>query len=108
MRTATTVRHRRHLPWPPGLTPSGGTAMPTFDTPEPISAVVELAVGDASITASDRTDTIVQVRPSDGSNDADVRAAEQTRVEYAAGRLLVKAPKQRGLGLFGKTGSVDL
>lgn len=82
--------------------------MPTFDTPEPISAVVELTVGDASITASDRTDTVVQVRPSDGSNDADVRAAEQTRVEYAAGRLLVKAPKQRGLGLFGKTGSVDL
>ena len=28
--------------------------MPTFDTPEPVSAVVELVVGDVRITASDR------------------------------------------------------
>lgn len=83
-------------------------AMPTFDTPEPISVAVELGVGDARITASDRGDTVVQVRPSDDSHEPDVRAAEQTRVEYAAGRLLVKAPKQRGLGLFAKPGSIDL
>jgi DUF4097 and DUF4098 domain-containing protein YvlB len=83
-------------------------AMPTFDTPEPISVTIDLAVGDTRITASDRSDTVVQVRPSDGSREADVRAAEQTRVEYAAGRLLVKAPKQRGLGVFGKGGSVDV
>ena len=82
--------------------------MPTFSTPAPISATVELVVGDARITASDRDDTVVDVRPSDGSRESDVRAAEQTRVEYSAGRLLVKAPKQRGLGLFGKAGSVDV
>jgi DUF4097 and DUF4098 domain-containing protein YvlB len=82
--------------------------MPTFDTPEPISAVVELVVGDARITASDRDDTVVEVRPSDGSHEPDVRAAEQTRVEYSAGRLLVKAPKQRSLGMFGKPGSIDV
>jgi DUF4097 and DUF4098 domain-containing protein YvlB len=82
--------------------------MPTFDTPEPISVTIDLAVGDARITASERGNTVVQVRPSDGSREADVRAAEQTRVEYAAGRLLVKAPKQRGLGVFGRCGSVDV
>ena len=82
--------------------------MPTFDTPEPISAVVELVVGDARITASDRDDTVVEIRPSDGSHEPDVRAAEQTRVEYSAGRLLVKAPKQRSLGMFGKPGSIDV
>lgn len=82
--------------------------MPTFDTPGPISAVVDLVVGDARITASDRDDTVVEIRPSDASHQPDVRAAEQTRVEYGAGRLLVTAPRQRGLSLFGKPGSVDV
>jgi DUF4097 and DUF4098 domain-containing protein YvlB len=82
--------------------------MPTFDTPEPISVDLDLAVGDARIAASDRGDTVVEVRPSDGSHEPDVRAAEQTRVEYTAGRLLVKGPRQRGLGLFSKPGSIDV
>ena len=67
--------------------------MPTFDTPEPISVTVELGVGDLRIVASDRTDTLVEVRPSDPAKKADVTAAEQTRVEHASGRLLIKAPK---------------
>jgi Toastrack DUF4097 len=67
--------------------------MPTFDTPEPIFVTVELGVGDLRIVASDRTDTMVEVRPSDGAKKSDVTAAEQTRVEYADGRLLIKAPK---------------
>jgi len=67
--------------------------MPTFDTPEPITATVELGVGHLRILASDRSDTIVEVRPSDPSKKSDVTAARQTRVEYANGRLLIKAPK---------------
>jgi hypothetical protein len=67
--------------------------MPTFDTPEPISVTVELGVGDLRIVASDRTDTMVEVRPTDPAKKADVTAAEQTRVEYAGARLLIKAPK---------------
>ena len=82
--------------------------MPTYDTPHPVTATVELVVGDLRIVAADRTDTVVEVRPSDPGSDADVRAADQTRVEYADGLLLVKTPKQRGLGLFGKPGSVDV
>jgi hypothetical protein len=82
--------------------------MPTFDTPEPISVAIELVVGDARITATDRADTTVEVRPSDASHEPDVRAAAQTRVEYADGRLLVKAPKPRALGLFTKPGSIDV
>ena len=78
--------------------------MPTFDTPEPIAVSLELGVGDIRIAASDRADTVVEVRPSDPSKEADVTAAEQTRVEYVDGRLLVKAPKgwrqytSRGIG----------
>ena len=69
--------------------------MPSFDTPEPISVTVELGVGDIWIAASDRSDTVVDVRPSDGAKKADVAAAQQTRVEYANGRLLIKAAKRR-------------
>jgi hypothetical protein len=109
MRPGITSRYR----FPPAVdaqanTPSGEFVMPTFDTPEPISAVVELSVGDVRITAGDRDDTAVEIRPSDDSHEPDVRAAEQTRVEYSAGRLLVRAPRQRGLSLFGRPGSVDV
>jgi DUF4097 and DUF4098 domain-containing protein YvlB len=80
--------------------------MPTFDTPDPIQAVIEFTAGDARITATDRDDTVAEVRPSDPGEEADVRAAEQTRIEYSAGRLLVKGPKQRTI--FGRTGSIDV
>jgi len=82
--------------------------MPIFDTPEPISATVEVVVGDVRVTATERPDTVVEVRPSDPGADLDVKAAEQTRIEYTEGRLLVKAPKQTRLGLFGKPGSIDV
>lgn len=80
--------------------------MPVFSTPGPIQAVIEFTAGDARITASDRDDTVVEVRPSDEDHDADVRAAERTRVEYTAGRLLVKGPQLRNL--IGRPGSIDL
>lgn len=67
--------------------------MTTFETPDAILVTLELAVGDIRIAASDRTDTVVEVLPSDTTRRADVAAARQTRVEYADGRLLVKAPK---------------
>jgi len=83
--------------------------MPTFDTPQPISVTVELGVGDLQIVASDRTDTMVEVRPSDAANKADVTAAEQTRVQYASGRLLIKAPKSWRQLTFGGGGeSIDV
>lgn len=83
--------------------------MPTFETPEPISVVLALIVGDARVIASDRTDTVVEVSPSDRSSEADVKAAEQTRVEFSHGRLLVKAPKQwRQFSPFGAAGSIDV
>jgi DUF4097 and DUF4098 domain-containing protein YvlB len=83
--------------------------MPVFDTPEPISVQIDLPVGDAWITATDRTDTVVEVRPRSASSKADVSAAEQTTVEYAAGRLLIRAPKSwRRYGFFGAGPAVDV
>lgn len=68
--------------------------MSTFDTPEPIAVSVELGVGDIQITASDRVDTFVEVRPSDPDKRGDVTAAEQTLVEFAGGTLVVRAPRR--------------
>ena len=68
--------------------------MSHFETPQPISVVLELRVADVRVAAGDRADTIVEVRPSDPSKRDDVTAAEQTRVEYTDGRLLVKAPRR--------------
>jgi hypothetical protein len=67
--------------------------MPTFDTPEPISVIVELGVGHLQIVAGDRADTVVEVQPSDPTRPSDVAAAKKTTVEYANGVLQIKAPK---------------
>jgi DUF4097 and DUF4098 domain-containing protein YvlB len=67
--------------------------MPTFDTPEPISVTIALVIGDVRISAGERSDTVVVVSPSDSSKRSDVEAAEQTRVEYSNGGLLIKAPR---------------
>ncbi|MFD4458925.1 DUF4097 family beta strand repeat-containing protein [Nocardia sp. NPDC058480] len=68
--------------------------MPTFQTPQPIAVTVDVACGDVTVVASDRIDTVVEVRPADTSSKADVRAAEQIRVELAGGKLTVETPKK--------------
>jgi len=82
--------------------------MPEFDTPELCTIEIDLVAGDVRLTATERGTTAVSVRPTDDSVDADVRAAGQTRVERTAAGILVRAPRQRNLGLFGKPGSVDV
>ncbi|KAB2378161.1 DUF4097 family beta strand repeat-containing protein [Actinomadura montaniterrae] len=71
--------------------------MPAFDTPEPITADIDIYSGRIRINASDRADTVVEVRPSDPSTEASVQAAERTTVEFSGGRLLVKGPKPKAL-----------
>jgi DUF4097 and DUF4098 domain-containing protein YvlB len=82
--------------------------MPVFATPEPIFVTIELSIGDVRIIASDRTDTVVEVRPTDESDESDVEAAQKTRVEYTDGTLLVRGPKSRVLDFSKKTRSVDV
>jgi hypothetical protein len=64
--------------------------MPTFATPEPIAATVEVAGAQVRVTASDRTDTAVLVEPIDEANRSDVKVADKTKVEFAGGQLSVK------------------
>jgi hypothetical protein len=87
--------------------------MRTFDTPEPIDADLDLEAGHLRIVATDRTDTVVDVRPMDEASMADVEAAELTRVDLVNGRLELTAPRQRGFGLlgpglFGRPGAIDV
>ena len=82
--------------------------MPTFDTPQPISVRLSLGfvVANVRVTADDRVESTVEVRPADPSNKTDMKIAEQTRIEYADGRLTLRAPK---LGpLFGRPGAIDV
>jgi len=81
--------------------------MPTFETLEPISVTVDLSVGFVRITASDRTDTVVELRPSDPADESDVQATQQTRVDYADGVLRIIGPK-RTFDFSRKTRSVDV
>lgn len=67
--------------------------MPTFDTREPITVHLEVGVGEIRIDATDRADTVVDVRPADPTRKGDVAAVEQTRVDYADGVLRIKAHK---------------
>jgi DUF4097 and DUF4098 domain-containing protein YvlB len=71
--------------------------MPTFATPGPIAATVQVAGAQVRVTASDRTDTTVLVEPIDETSRSDVKVAAKTKVAFAGGRLSVKttAPGDR-------------
>jgi hypothetical protein len=64
--------------------------MPTFATPAPIAAAVQVAGARVRVTASDRTDTVVRVEPVDPASAAHARVAGKTRVDFADGQLSVK------------------
>jgi hypothetical protein len=64
--------------------------MPTYATPGPVAATVQVAGARVRVTASDRTDTVVLVRPVNEANPSDVRVASKTRVDFAGGQLSVK------------------
>ncbi|MEV7816920.1 DUF4097 family beta strand repeat-containing protein [Streptomyces flaveolus] len=81
--------------------------MQKFDTPAPISAVIDIPAGRVQFIASDRADTTVEVLPADPSKGRDTKAAEQTTVTYADGVLRITAPAA-GNQLFGPSGSLEV
>ena len=82
--------------------------MPSFETPGPITATIDVVVGDVRITAGDGATTVVDVRPSDAGSDEDRKVAERTRVEHAGEVLIVKAPKLRSWLPRTHGGSIDV
>ncbi|MET9351815.1 DUF4097 family beta strand repeat-containing protein [Streptomyces sp. NPDC006617] len=80
--------------------------MQTFDTPAPISALLDVPAGRIRFIAADRTDTTVEVLPADASKGRDVKVAEQTRVEYGDGVLRIETPVKHQF--MGASGAVEV
>lgn len=68
--------------------------MPTFPTPDPITAILEVVAGSVRLIATDRDDTDVEIRPRDPSRASDIKAAEQARVDFHNGTLTVTAGRK--------------
>jgi hypothetical protein len=81
--------------------------MQKFETPAPISAVLDIPAGRIQFIAADRTDTTVEVLPADPAKSRDVKAAEQTTVAYADGVLHIRTPEPDNK-LFGPSGSLEV
>ncbi|MEU4777224.1 DUF4097 family beta strand repeat-containing protein [Micromonospora sp. NPDC023633] len=80
--------------------------MQKFDTPAPITAVLDVPAGRIQLIAADRANTTVEVLPADAAKDRDVTAARQTTVEYADGVLRVTTPLKPQI--LGASGTVEV
>jgi hypothetical protein len=67
--------------------------MPTFATPEPITATLTTAGARIRVAATDRSDTVVLVEPVNSTNTSDVKVAEKTKVDFSGGELSVRTTK---------------
>jgi hypothetical protein len=78
-----------------------------FDTPTPITAVLDIPAGRIQIIADERADTTIEVRPANAAKRRDVKVAEHLTVEYRDGVLRIDAPAARNQYL-GPSGSVEV
>ncbi|KRD18776.1 MULTISPECIES: DUF4097 family beta strand repeat-containing protein [unclassified Streptomyces] len=76
--------------------------MQKFATAAPVSVVLDVPAGRVRFIAADRADTTVEVLPADASRSRDVKAAQETSVDFADGALrITAAPKNQLLGASG-------
>ena len=80
--------------------------MQKFDTPAPISAVLDIPAGRVQFIAADRADTTVEVLPADPAKSRDTKTAERTTVAYADGVLRITGSASGRL--FGPSGSLEI
>ncbi|MFJ5217856.1 DUF4097 family beta strand repeat-containing protein [Streptomyces sp. NPDC088354] len=81
--------------------------MQKFDTPAPVSVVLDVPAGRVRFIAADRSDTTVEILPADASKSRDVKAAERTEVAYGDGVLRIDA-RAAGNRVLGASGSVEV
>lgn len=82
--------------------------MRTFPTPTPLAVTVEANFAEVRIVASDRSDTVVDVRPTDPDDRAHVQVAEATRVELLGDQLHVISPKPSLMARILNSPSLDI
>jgi hypothetical protein len=78
--------------------------MQQFATPAPVTAILAIPAGRIQVTAADRDDTTVEIRPADPARGRDVKLAAQVTAAYSDGVLRVTAPA--GHRVLGSTGAV--
>ncbi|MGW2081594.1 DUF4097 family beta strand repeat-containing protein [Streptomyces sp. NPDC001939] len=81
--------------------------MQKFDTLSPVTAVLDIPAGRIQFIAADRTDTCVEILPTDKSKTHDIKAAEQVTVAYADGVLRIEAAAAKNR-ILGNSGSVEV
>jgi hypothetical protein len=83
-----------------------GHTMKQYATSAPISVVLDIPAGHIRLVAADRTDTTVEVLPTNAAKSRDIKAAEQTEVTYGDSVLRIEtAVKNRVLG---PSGSIEV
>ena len=83
--------------------------MPTYthNTPTAIDLAINWQVGAIEVVASDRTDTIVTVSPTNPEKAVDRRGADETKVDFDGQRLTITGPRPR-FSFVGPFESVDV
>ncbi|RKT05496.1 hypothetical protein BX286_3494 [Streptomyces sp. 3211.6] len=81
--------------------------MQTFATTAAVSTVLDIPAGRIRLVAADRSDATVEVRPADASRSRDVKAAEETTVEFRDGVLRIAAAPG-GSRIMGNSGHVEV
>jgi DUF4097 and DUF4098 domain-containing protein YvlB len=82
--------------------------MTSFPTTGPLLASIDVQWGDIRVVAGEGDVTVVEVTPTEPSNEKDRRAADETEVTCTDGRLRVVGPRNR-TGVFNKKyGSVQV
>jgi DUF4097 and DUF4098 domain-containing protein YvlB len=69
--------------------------MPTYNTPGPIDVAINVHVGRIEVFASDRTDTVVTVTPSNHGKAIDRRGAQDTKADFDGHRVTITGPRPR-------------
>jgi hypothetical protein len=81
--------------------------MQKFETTAAIAAVLDIPAGRIQVIAAERADTTVEILPADAAKSRDVKAAEQTRVEFGDGVLRITAPAEKHQ-ILGQSGSIEV
>ncbi|MFI1863632.1 DUF4097 family beta strand repeat-containing protein [Streptomyces jumonjinensis] len=81
--------------------------MQKFDTPAPVTAALDIPAGHIRFIAADRADTTVEVLPANASKSRDVKAAEQTTVDYGDGVLRIETPAAKNQ-ILGASGAIEV
>ncbi|MGQ4360636.1 DUF4097 family beta strand repeat-containing protein [Streptomyces sp. SAS_272] len=80
--------------------------MQKFATAAPVSVVLDVPAGRVRFIAADRADTTVEVLPADAAKGRDVKAAQETSVDFADGALRITGPSKNQL--LGASGAVEV